>query len=512
MLRLLGLLIIVSNCCTSILAQDLRAVHELSDEKKVSTNTVKSKKPNILFILTEDQGAHLSFLNTPGLQTPHIDSIAKSGTYFQNAFVVYPVCSASKAALYTGLHSHTNGILNNTYNFHKPASEVTDGERNMQLSKTNRIRDQYLTLTEILNKNGYYQGVTHKLHVLPNRKFPYDEFLHGGKAEIDAFLSHAKQHEQPFFLMVNIPNSHRPYPNSDKTTIRVNPAEVDLPAYLPDSLPIRQDWAEYLAGIEEADKLTGQALAALKNSGLEENTLVVFMSDHGPTFQHGKMTLYDLGLRVPLIVSGPGIGRGKVSNALVNELDLLPTLLDWIKMISGESITVAGNSNEFPYPLHGASLLVNLTKDVDAVVHDHIFAEISNLGPLPNDGIQERSVFDGRFKLIYRENVEKRWRQVNADSREFPVWGNRTYRETVRLKDQFPRQYQILTEMDPQELNGEVPALELYDLQSDPDEMTNLITIPEQTETVRLLMNTLRAWSKTTGDRSLTFTMPPLDR
>jgi hypothetical protein len=70
-------------------------------------------RPNILFILTEDQGAQMGFLGTPGLQTPHMDSLARSGMFFNNAFVVYPVCSASKAAIYTGLHNHANGILNN---------------------------------------------------------------------------------------------------------------------------------------------------------------------------------------------------------------------------------------------------------------------------------------------------------------------------------------------------------------------------------------------------------------
>ena len=71
-------------------------------------------KPNILFILTEDQGAHLGVLGTAGLQTPPMDALARSGVLFRNAFVAYPVCSASKACIYTGLHNHRNGILNNT--------------------------------------------------------------------------------------------------------------------------------------------------------------------------------------------------------------------------------------------------------------------------------------------------------------------------------------------------------------------------------------------------------------
>ena len=82
-------------------------------------------KPNILFILTEDQGAQLGCLGTAGLQTPHMDALAKTGTLFRNAFVAYPVCSPSKASIYTALHNHRSGILNNTVNYHVTASKLT---------------------------------------------------------------------------------------------------------------------------------------------------------------------------------------------------------------------------------------------------------------------------------------------------------------------------------------------------------------------------------------------------
>ena len=129
-------------------------------------------RPNLLFILPEDQGAQLSFVGTPGLQTPHMDSLARTGVYFNRAYVAYPVCSASKAAIYTGLHNHANGILNNTLNYHKPAAKVTAAEREHVLYRTNRIRDAVPTLVERLHAAGYYQGVTSKLHVLPNESFP----------------------------------------------------------------------------------------------------------------------------------------------------------------------------------------------------------------------------------------------------------------------------------------------------------------------------------------------------
>jgi arylsulfatase A-like enzyme len=472
-----------------------------------ATGAAKKKFPNILFFLAEDQGAHLSRLGTPGLLTPNIDALAKTGVYFKNAFVAYPVCSASKASIYTGLHCHTNGILNNTHNFHKPDSAVTDAERGMQLAKTNKVKDRYLTLVEILQANGYRQGVTHKLHVLPNNKFPYDRFMQGAPNEIESFLKNANDDNRPWFLLVNMPYSHRPYPNSDKVKIRVNPDEVQLPSYLPDTPEIRKDWAEYLAGIEKVDEVVGRTLQSLRQTGNADDTIVVYMSDHGPTFQHGKMTMYDLGLRTPLIISGPGIQPGETNN-LASGVDILPTLLDLMTDKAGAKPLIpsaksnSGDMSELPYPIHGQSLADIVRGKPEAEARKFVFAEISNRGPLPNKGIQERSVFDGKWKLIYRNNVDRRWRQVNADSRMFKTWGNRTYAETIRVKDQNPEAYRILKEMDPQKLGGKVPELELYDLESDPDEMKNLIGNPNYQDHVNRLKAALQRWREKTDDVS----------
>ncbi len=454
-----------------------------------ATAAGQAPRPNLLFILTEDQGAQLGFLGTPGLQTPHMDALARSGVYFNHAFVVYPVCSASKAAIYTGLHSHANGILNNTINLHKPASAVTAAERNQPLFRTNRIRDGLPTLVERLHAAGYHQGVTSKLHVLPNEKLPYDEFIGKAAARTDVagFIARAKAAGKPWHLFYNIAHSHRPYPNSDTEKIRVNPAEVKLPAFLPDTPVVRQDWAEYLAAIEEADARVGEGLAALRASGEESRTVVVFLGDHGPTFPHGKMTLHDLGLRTPLIIRAPGLRAGVRIEALASTVDLAPTLLDLLGLA--------------PLPhTHGVSLRPILAGTPGARSRDFVLAEISNRGPLPNDGMQERAVSDGRWKLIYREKLSPAWRQVQADTKEWKQWRNRTYAEIVRVRAQFPEPFRILAELDPQSLGGNPPALELYDLRSDPDELRNLAADPLHRAERDRLLAALRAWVRDTGD------------
>lgn len=444
-------------------------------------------RPNILFILTEDQGPHLSHVGTPGVQTPHMDTLAKTAKYFRNGYVAYPVCSASKAAIMTSLHSHTNGLLNNTANYHKPADELTNAERQRRVYQSNRIHSSIPTLTELLQKEGYYQGVTHKLHVAPNEKFPYDEFLSKpDRNSAESFISRAQQAGKPWFLMYNISNSHRPFPNSDRVAIRVNPEEVELPAFLPNTPIVRQDWAEYLAAIEETDRLVGEAMYALQTSGQEDNTIIIFMGDHGPCFQHGKMSLYELGLRVPLAIRVPGLVAGD-TDALASELDLMPTLLDLLNL---EPLTTS----------HGISLRPVLERHVDAKSREFVFAEISHLGALPNEGMQERSVCDGRWKMIYREKVETKWRQVNADLKLAKPWGNRSYAETIRVKKLYPETYRVLSEMDPQSLGGDVPSLELYDLRHDPDEMHNLAADPEYGQHRIRLYGALRQWVADTND------------
>ena len=458
---------------------------------RISQAADNTKQPNILFILTEDQGAHLGYLNTPGLKTPNMDSLAARGALFKHAFVAYPVCSASKACIYTGRHNHDTGLINNTVNYHKPATKLTDAELKNQLYRNNRIRSEIPTLVECLSKAGYYQATTHKLHVAPVEKFPYDEFLANPNGRVFSnFLSRAKATGKPWFFLYNIAVTHRPFINSDKTAIRVKPQELALPVFLPDTPMVRKDWAEYLASIEAGDTLVGEALAALEDSGEKGNTIVVFMGDHGPAFQHGKMTLYDLGLRVPLILAGPRITAG-LRNALASELDLLPTLLDLA------NITI-------PSGLHGVSLRAVLENPKAESPRTFATAEISHKGNLPNTGLQERAIFDTRWKLIYRENYEPAWRHIQADSMDPKPWGNRTYNETIRVKDASPESYRILQEFHPQALGGKLLPVELYDLAHDPDEIKNLAGKQEYAHEQQRLLSALKTWSSDTGDVIMT--------
>ena len=470
-----------------------------ADCATAAQNKDTPKKPNILFILTEDQGAHMSLLGTPALQTPHMDKLAKEGAFFKRAYVNYPVCSASKACIMTGLYSHNNGLINNTNNFFKPASQLSQSEKNAIPYKFARVKSAGKTMVEVLKEAHYFTAITGKIHLSPNERFPYDMFIsRNTKTKASPLLqvvNKAKSRAQPWFLFHNaITSTHRPFRNSDKTKIMVDPQKVMLPEFLPDTPACRKDWAEYLDGVQLADKQLGQLLATLRKTADAENTIIIFMGDHGPCYQHGKMSPYSLGMHVPLVIKMPGI-KSAVVNEVVSEIDILPTLLDYLGL-------------SYHSKLQGRSLLTLITSEQQELSHrDFIFSEVSGKVNKQTKGMEERSVNSQNFHLIVRSHIDEK-RQVNADLVEWKPWRNRVYADILKQKDKYPLQYRILTEMDHLKLSGNPPPLEFYDLNIDPDEMHNLIDNPAYRTEIQSHYTALKLWMKETNDHMME--LPPL--
>jgi N-sulfoglucosamine sulfohydrolase len=459
-------------------------------------------KHNVLIILTEDQGSQLSFVGTPGLSTPNMDRIANEGVYFNQAFVNYPVCSPSKASIYTGTYCHTNGQMGVTTNWHGPADTMPKLIAEHRLTKLNRIRDDLPTLVELLKNAGYTCAVTSKLHVHPVFKFPYDRFIKGNPtyASVRKHFAEAGEDGAPLFFLANIGPPHRPFRNSDKVDIGIDVDAVEPPPFLPNTPACRKDWAEYLAHCEQADHVVGEVLRGLEDSGQKDNTIILFMGDHGPAYHRGKLALYDFGIRVPLAFSGPTIQSGVMTDRLISNVDLMPTLLE-----------LCGLENITPALQHGRSIVPLLRGDTDDTGNEFIFAEIDHGTYVRDDGegMQERCVFDGRWKLIYRENRTEP-RQVNADLKYFhdprpnaPYQGNRVYDEIANRRKEFPEAFRYLALIDNGVLMpGEaLPMFELYDLSEDPWELNNLAEDPAHQHELKRLLEPLQRWSVQTDDK-----------
>ena len=452
----------------------------------VLCSSLFAAQPNILFVLAEDHGAQFGAMGRTDVKTPRMDALTSSAALFRRAYVTYPVCSASKACIMTGLHGHSNGLINNTNNFFKHAAQLTEAEKKSPPYLHTRIRSAAPTLIEALVQNGYHTAVSGKLHVSPNERFPYHDFIPKvpAKQALTGIIKRAAG-KPWFFLHNSITSTHRPFVNSEKQPISVDPTKVTLPPHLPDTPIIRRDWAEYLDGVQKADKQLGDVLDGLRDSGAESNTIIIYMGDHGPAYPHGKMTPFHLGLHIPLIIRLPG-AKPLISDELVSELDLLPTLLDLLGV-------------RYDSPLHGKSLKPLLEAKGEATGHDFIFAEVSGRSLDKPRGMEERAVLDATHHLILRSRLDEP-KVINADLRDMKPWINRVYGELVRRKADFPDAFRMLQIMDPHALGGNPPLIELYDLQNDPGQLHNLAAEPAQKPHLDRLMSAFKKWHADTSD------------
>ena len=281
--------------------------------------------PNILLIVTDDQGLQMGAYGTPGVSTPNMDAIANSGVRFNKAYVPHATCSVSRAALLTGTVPHTNGTLVNV-NEHfgpDPTGESWYGSPGSPYN-LNRIDAALPTLVELLDANGYRTAITSKFHMSPHDRFPFDVWINGEVNGTDVatntattlqqFMTNSAAGSSPFFAMVNIRSPHRPLAGF-QTSSQPNPDPnvVEIPASLPQTQVVKNDWIQYLKAVQRTDDVVGDAMQSLNASGLEDDTIVIFLGDHGPAYHNAKWTPYDFGLHVPLVIKGPGIEQGVVT-------------------------------------------------------------------------------------------------------------------------------------------------------------------------------------------------------
>jgi len=279
--------------------------------------------PNILLIVSEDNGPELGCYGDPYARTPHLDRLAAEGVLFENAFVPYSVCSPSRACFLTGLYPHQNGQLGlATHKFAMYDAETPN-------------------IASLLKAQGYATGLIGKLHVNPESAFPFDfRAIPGANfnraktvadyaAAAGKFIDQAG--EKPWFLSVNYPDAHLPFLKK-VNGLPENPLAPDDVKPMPwvgvDTPRLRTQVANYYNCLERLDHGVGLLLKTLEESGQAKNTLVMYIGDHGAQFPRGKGTVYEAALRVPMIVRWPGRTQaGLIRKELVSTVDLLPTAL-----------------------------------------------------------------------------------------------------------------------------------------------------------------------------------------
>ena len=425
-------------------------------------------RPNILLIVSEDNGPELGSYGDFFARTPILDTLARDGVRFQNAYVPQAGCSQSRAAFLTGLHPHQNGQIG------------------LATWRFGLYRDDTPNLVRSLKAAGYRTGIIGKLHINPAEAFPFDfaEIPNSNfqRKEMAAYSEAANtfigQSDEPFFLSVNYPDAHRPFlrqvdgiPEDPQSPDDVEP----LPYMGLDSPTLRRDSADYHNSMTRLDSLIGDLLATLQNSGKSRQTIVVYLGDHGADLLRGKRTCYEGGVRVPLIVRWPGRQEaGQVREELVSTIDLVPTLLE---AASAEAIPgLAGRS------------LAPLVAGESPGWRDLLFTEYhlhSNHNYFP-----QRAVRNSRYKLIW--NLLPNERNPGYDFTVEKFIGEEEMAEALRqASEEVRRAYELM---------ASPPEFELYDLEQDPFEFRNLAAEPGHEESLRELRGKLLQWRQETAD------------
>lgn len=252
------------------------------------------------------------------IETPNIDALADRGVRFDRAYVPAGVCSPTRSAVITSMYQTSIGAHE-----HYSSFQVWRGIR------MNEWDPNYIgvrTIPEILGLANYYTFNEGKFHY----NFVYDrdqlyehwDAKNGFKGAEGGTEWTGRDENRPFFGQIQLRGGKRG--NSPQ---QVDPADVTVPPYYPDHPVYRKEIAYHYDTILELDRILGEIVAALKRDGIYENTVVFFFSDHGMRLPRHKQFLYEDGIRVPLIIAGPGIPEGSVRNDLVHGIDLGATAL-----------------------------------------------------------------------------------------------------------------------------------------------------------------------------------------
>lgn len=405
-----------------------------------------ASEPNILLLISDDHSADdLGIVGKGRPHTPALDALAASGVRFVNAYVSSPQCSPSRAALITGRSSHATGTS--------------------RLHST--LTSEYESILESLKKSGYYVGAYRKVHLGESFQSRWN-FYGDDNVPFDKFFRE-RPRNKPFFLWVGFHDPHRPY-KEGAFSPPYNPADVSVPAFLPDNDAVRKDLANYYDAIARMDNDVGKVLNLLDSEKLKENTLVIFCGDNGMPFPGAKGTLYDAGVRVPLIMRWPNhIQPAQVRRDVVSLVDIAPTVLN-----------VAGSS-ALP-KLEGKNLFIN-SKDRPVFFernwHDNL------------DFI--RGVRSGNYLLIQNYSAELPY-VPTLDLAESPSW--------LAIQDLHIKHI-LQPELEIHYFTSPRPEVELYDLESDPNQFHNLAA---DSTKVQSLQKLLSDWMISTND----FLPPPI--
>jgi N-sulfoglucosamine sulfohydrolase len=430
---------------------------------------VTNSRPNILVITCHDLGDYLGSYGEP-VDTPNLDELGNEGVLFKQHFSAASVCSPSRGSLWTGCYAHTHGLMGLV-----PRGWEIDNNRCPHAAS-------------ILKSAGYQShlfGLQHEhwdpfslgfdqVHDVPSN------FCDHVTPVFTKWLKAQTNSVAPFFAAIGFFEVHRigsasqgpskefigQSPSHFKRDVYNpdDPKDVQVRPYLLDNPELREELADFYGSIMFMDQMVGEILTALDQSGLRDDTLVIFTSDHGASFLHSKATLYDGGLKVPLIMCLPGvIPEGREVFELVSNVDVLPTILELVDV-------------PIPENVQGRSF-TDLVKGQPTEAREYVFAEKN----YTNYFDPARMVRSKHYKYI-RNGLRK-------GIFDFVIT------EIEMSQASFRNNLEVFKFYDSRRVNEE-----LYDLEQDPAELHNLVYEPDYRDVRTKMWSVLKEHLEKTDD------------
>jgi arylsulfatase A-like enzyme len=418
-------------------------------------------RTNVLILHSHDSGRFFHCYGVKTAHTPHLDRFASEGVLFEQCFATAPQCSPSRASIFTGRYPHNNGVMGLT---HHPFNwELNPDE---------------LHLGQILKSAGYRTagvGVVHESHIGPAR-CGLDEYSKPQEATkvadatIEMLTRFAKDPSKPFYIQAGTIETHR-QEGTDRTAdmgflgtyLKPDvPEGVTVPGYLRDTPGTEAELGELQGSVKHLDEELGRIFDALKTLNLEQNTLVIYTTDHGIALPRAKCSVYEPGQQTAFILrlpSRPGWSGGDRKTAMISNIDYLPTILDAV----GVPIPDRVQGRSFAPLLDGKAY-----QDRDILFYELSYHDYYD---------PQRAVRTADHKLIVY--------YTNAPAFMDPSQSWRPRCDTV---------------VPPNHAHSQHETVELYDLKKDPLEQENVAKHPEYKEILEDLRGKLYAHMQETSD------------
>jgi uncharacterized sulfatase len=408
------------------------------------TRAADKPRPNILWLTCEDTGPQLGCYGDSYATTPNLDKLAAAGMLYRNAWSNAPVCAPARTTIISGMYPTSTGSEHMRSNVRLPA--------NM------KMYPQYL------REAGYY--------ATNNSKEDYNLEKPGEVWDESSNKAHWRNRRQgqPFFAIFNFLITHESQLRTRPHKWIHDPAKVRVPAYHPDTLDTRQDWAQYYDNISTMDQQCAQVLSQLESDGLAKDTIVFFYGDHGSGMPRSKRWPYNSGLHVPLIVhipekfrhlAPPEYKAGAQSDRLVSFVDLAPTLLSLIGMkppahLQGHAFLGEHIAPPQPY-VYGFRGRMDERYDMVRSVRDQRYVYIRNYMP--------HYIYGQHIAYMFQTPTTRVWKQHYDEGKLKPPKTHFWERK---------------------------PPEELYDLTQDRDEVNNLAGSPEHKQVLERMRKAQR--------------------